>query len=179
MRKHGPSAAAENRRRGSLARACMVKRFLISGVNEDGVFAASKEGTPQGGVISPLLANMYLHYALDLWYERAFCKVCRGRTRPIRYADDFIVCFEYQSDAERFRRDLVTRLAKVTRFPAKQRAWTRARLCGAFDRGWVRGQQCPRRRRRLVVAMGHRTPAGIRYLVRGIGRCQRVWRTVA
>jgi RNA-directed DNA polymerase len=90
----------------------MVKRFLISGVTEDGVFTASEEGTPQGGVISPLLANMYLHYALDLWYERAFRKVCRGRTRLIRYADDFVVCFEYQSDAERFRRDLVTRLAK-------------------------------------------------------------------
>ena len=90
----------------------MVKRFLISGVTEDGVFTASEEGTPQGGVISPLLANMYLHYALDLWYERAFRKVCQGRTRLIRYADDFVVCFECQADAERFRRDLVTRLAK-------------------------------------------------------------------
>ena len=90
----------------------MVKRFLISGVSEDGVFTASEEGTPQGGVISPLLANMYLHYVLDLWYERAFRKVCRGRTRLIRYADDFVVCFACQADAERFRRELVTRLAK-------------------------------------------------------------------
>lgn len=90
----------------------MVKRFLIAGVTEEGVFTASEEGTPQGGVISPLLANMYLHYALDLWYERAFRKVCRGRTRLIRYADDFVVCFECQEDAERFRSELVTRLAK-------------------------------------------------------------------
>jgi len=66
----------------------MVKRFLIAGVTEEGVFTASEEGTPQGGVISPLLANVYLHYVLDLWYERAFRKVCRGRTRLIRYADD-------------------------------------------------------------------------------------------
>lgn len=90
----------------------MVKRFLIAGVTEEGVFTASEEGTPQGGVISPLLANLYLHYVLDLWYERAFRKVCRGRTRLIRYADDFVVCFEYQADAERFQRELVTRLAK-------------------------------------------------------------------
>ena len=90
----------------------MVKRFLIAGVTEDGVFTASEEGTPQGGVISPLLANMYLHYALDLWYERVFRKRCLGRTRLIRYADDFVVCFECQADAERLRSELVTRLAK-------------------------------------------------------------------
>ena len=90
----------------------MVKRFLIAGVTEEGVFTASEEGTPQGGVISPLLANLYLQYVLDLWYERAFRKVCRGRTRLIRYADDFVVCFQCQADGERFRCELVARLAK-------------------------------------------------------------------
>ena len=49
-----------------------VKRFLKSGVQEDGAIRASSEGTPQGGVVSPVLANVYLHYALDLWFERSF-----------------------------------------------------------------------------------------------------------
>lgn len=90
----------------------MVKRFLRAGVTEDGALSASEEGTPQGGVISPLLANVYLHYVLDLWYAKAFRRVCHGQSRLIRYADDFVVCFACQADAERFRRELVTRLAK-------------------------------------------------------------------
>ena len=90
----------------------MVKRFLIAGITEDGVFSASEEGTPQGGVISPLLANVYLHYVLDRWFEKEFRKGCYGRTRLIRYADDFVVCFQYQSEAEEFQRQLVARLAE-------------------------------------------------------------------
>jgi len=72
----------------------MVKRFLKAGVSEDGTITVSEEGTPQGGVISPLLANIYLHYALDLWFEKVFRKRCRGMARLIRYADDFVVCFQ-------------------------------------------------------------------------------------
>ena len=56
----------------------MVKRFLRAGVYEDGSVTVSDEGTPQGGVISPLLANIYLHYALDLWFEKAYRKTCTG-----------------------------------------------------------------------------------------------------
>ena len=59
----------------------------------------SDEGTPQGGVISPLLANIYLYYALDLWFEKIVRKRCTGFARMIRYADDFVVCFQYQLDA--------------------------------------------------------------------------------
>jgi hypothetical protein len=73
---------------------------------------ASEEGVPQGGSISPLLANVYLHYALDLWFEKVFRKSCAGRARLIRYADDFVVCFAKQADAERFRSELVVRLGK-------------------------------------------------------------------
>jgi RNA-directed DNA polymerase len=90
----------------------MIKRFLIAGYVEDGKWIKGTKGTPQGGVISPLLANIYLHYALDLWYERVFRKGCQGYTRMIRYADDFLVCFQRKEEAERFMTELKERLAK-------------------------------------------------------------------
>jgi len=89
-----------------------VKRFLIAGVFEDGEIAETEKGTPQGGVISPLLANVYLHYSLDLWFARVFSRSCDGKSRLIRYADDFVVCFQRESDARRFRADLEERLGK-------------------------------------------------------------------
>lgn len=88
----------------------MVKRFLKAGVAEDGSVTVSDEGTPQGGVISPLLANIYLHYALDLWFEKVYRKSCTGYARLIRYCDDFVVCFQYKPDAERFHAELGKRL---------------------------------------------------------------------
>jgi len=90
----------------------MVKRFLRAGMLEDGELLASDEGTPQGGVISPLLANIYLHYALDLWFEKVFRKSCTGFARLIRFADDFVACFQKDEDAERFREELGKRLGK-------------------------------------------------------------------
>ena len=90
----------------------MVKRFLKAGVAEDGSVTVSDEGTPQGGVISPLLANIYLHYALDLWFEKVHSKSCTGYARLIRYADDFVVCFQRKADADRFRMELPKRLGK-------------------------------------------------------------------
>jgi group II intron reverse transcriptase/maturase len=90
----------------------MVKRFLKAGVVEDGTITVSDAGTPQGGVISPLLANIYLHYALDLWFEKVVRKKCTGFARMIRYADDFVVCFQYKTDAEKFRRGLGIRLGR-------------------------------------------------------------------
>ena len=89
-----------------------VKRFLIAGVLEDGVLVATEEGTPQGGIISPMLANIYLHYCLDLWFMRSFARTCEGRARLIRYADDFVVCFQRKCDAKRFRAELDGRLGK-------------------------------------------------------------------
>jgi group II intron reverse transcriptase/maturase len=90
----------------------MVKRFLKAGVAEDGNVTVSDEGTPQGGVISPILANIYLHYTLDLWFEKIHRKSCKGFARLIRYADDFVVCFQYKAEAERFRIELGERLGK-------------------------------------------------------------------
>ena len=87
-----------------------IKRFLKAGIQEEGIFRASERGTPQGGVISPLLANIYLHYTLDIWFTRGFIKTCTGTARLIRYADDFVVCFQTEADAKRFRVEMEERL---------------------------------------------------------------------
>lgn len=87
-----------------------IKRFLKAGISEDGACRASDRGTPQGGVISPLLANIYLHYTLDLWFQRRFHKSCTGTARLIRYADDYVACFEQEADAIRFRKEMEERL---------------------------------------------------------------------
>jgi group II intron reverse transcriptase/maturase len=92
----------------------MVKRFLKAGIVEEGKLLMSEEGTPQGGVISPLLANIYLHYVLDLWFERRFKRSCSGVARLIRYCDDFVVCFEKQEEAERFRKELIEPLVQFS-----------------------------------------------------------------
>lgn len=90
----------------------MVWRMLKGGVMEDGLTRASEEGTPQGGSLSPLLSNIYLHYVLDLWFERVIRKQSRGEAYFFRFADDFLACFQYREDAERFYRMLPERLGK-------------------------------------------------------------------
>jgi RNA-directed DNA polymerase len=90
----------------------LIVRFLKSGVMEDGLVRASDEGVPQGGNLSPLLSNVYLHYTLDLWFERRFKRTCRGEAYYFRYADDFLACFQYREDAERFLHELGERLAQ-------------------------------------------------------------------
>ena len=71
-----------------------------------------RQGTPQGGVISPLLANIYLHFVLDLWFEKRFKPMCQGEAYLVRFADDFVVSFQYKRDAERFQRQLGARFAR-------------------------------------------------------------------
>src|SRR6266567_4914157 len=91
----------------------LIRKWLRAGIlGEDGKVIHPQTGTPQGGVISPVLANIYLHYALDLWFERVVRPQQRGRCRMIRYADDFVACFEYRHEAEAFERALKERLAK-------------------------------------------------------------------
>jgi RNA-directed DNA polymerase len=87
----------------------LVRKWLVAGYMERGVVTRTGEGTPQGGPISPLLANIYLHYVLDLWFEKKFKKTCRGETALIRYADDFVVCFERKDEAERFLKEMEER----------------------------------------------------------------------
>lgn len=90
----------------------LIRRFLKAGILEDGQRRATEEGVPQGGTCSPLLANVYLHYTLDLWFDRVFARTCRGEAYLVRYADDFVACFQYKDDAERFYEALQVRLAK-------------------------------------------------------------------
>jgi RNA-directed DNA polymerase len=89
----------------------ILRRFLKAGVMADGVFSATEEGTPQGGLVSPVLANIYLHYVLDWWFEGRVTKACRGKAYLIRYADDFVACFQEEADARQFVRELAERLA--------------------------------------------------------------------
>jgi group II intron reverse transcriptase/maturase len=90
----------------------IIDRFLKAGVLEDGVFGASEQGTPQGGLVSPALANIYLHYVLDVWFEKRYARSCRGKAFLVRYADDFVACFSLEEDAKRFTLELKRRLAE-------------------------------------------------------------------
>ena len=75
-------------------------------------FIKPTSGTPQGGVISPILANIYLHYALDIWFEKQVKPNLKGRAMLVRYADDFVVAFQFRDEARRFYRELPKRLKK-------------------------------------------------------------------
>jgi group II intron reverse transcriptase/maturase len=88
----------------------LIRRFLKAGIQEDGQHKASEMGTPQGGVISPLLANIYLHYTLDLWFEKCIKRQCEGYARLIRYADDYVVCFQDEAEARNFMTAMEVRL---------------------------------------------------------------------
>jgi RNA-directed DNA polymerase len=88
----------------------LIQRFLRAGVMEGGVRHETLVGTPQGGLISPVMANVYLHYVLDLWFQGVVRKQCKGAAYIVRYADDFVCCFEFKEDATTFYEALVERL---------------------------------------------------------------------
>ena len=79
----------------------LIVRFLKAGVIEEGKFHKTETGTPQGGILSPVLANIYLHYVLDLWFEKIIKKESRGYVDIVRYADDFIILVQYKDEAHR------------------------------------------------------------------------------
>ena len=91
----------------------LIGKWLKAGVlEEDGKVVHPATGIPQGGIISPVLANIYLHYVLDLWVEHRVKKESQGEVMMMRYADDFVCAFQYQEDAVRFEQDLAKRLGK-------------------------------------------------------------------
>jgi len=89
-----------------------VKRFLKAGVMEGDKHYDAEEGVPQGGLISPILSNVYLHYVIDMWFEKAVKAACKGKAEMIRYADDVVFCFESERDAFAFYGALKERLKK-------------------------------------------------------------------
>lgn len=92
----------------------LTRKFLKAGYMKDNEFHETEEGTPQGGVISPILANLYLHVALDNWFDGEFKKLCKGEAYIVRYADDFVCMFQYESDAKMFYEMLINRFAQFS-----------------------------------------------------------------
>lgn len=90
----------------------MIDKWLKAGVLEEGQLRRSREGTPQGGVISPLISNLYLHHVIDRWFEEEVKPRMKGRCRLVRYADDFVMLFEAEADGERVSEVLGKRLEK-------------------------------------------------------------------
>ncbi|HEY5358657.1 MAG TPA: reverse transcriptase domain-containing protein [Streptosporangiaceae bacterium] len=91
----------------------LIGKWLAAGVVEDGTWAETDRGSPQGSSVSPLLANVYLHYVLDLWADWWRRRHAHGDVIIIRFADDFIVGFEHRQDAERFRDELGGRFVRL------------------------------------------------------------------
>ena len=92
----------------------LIRRWLKAGVLEDGEIHPTEEGTPQGRSISVLLSNLYLHYVLDLWFERVVKPRLRGEACMVRYIDDFVLCFQYRADALRVQEALAKRLRRFS-----------------------------------------------------------------
>jgi len=91
----------------------LIRKWLKAGIlEEDGRVVYPVTGTPQGGVVSAVLANIYLHYALDLWFDKIVKPRCKGDVMLMRFADDFVCCFQYQEDERRFSKVLDKRLGK-------------------------------------------------------------------
>jgi group II intron reverse transcriptase/maturase len=108
----------------------LIGKWLRAGAMQDGVVVRSEEGTPQGGPISCILANIYLHFSLDLWFERKFKRQIQGEAYLVRFVDDFVVSFQYQADAEEFQRKLRERFARFNLELAEEK--TRLLLFGRF-----------------------------------------------
>jgi len=89
-----------------------IKRFLKSGIMDGGKYINTELGVPQGGSASAILANVYLHYVLDMWFEKAIKKSSAGMAEMVRYADDVVFCFQYENEAKAFYEALKARLAK-------------------------------------------------------------------
>ena len=90
----------------------LIVRMLKAGIIEEGMKYETPKGTPQGGSASPIFGNIYLHYVIDIWYEKIVREHCQGNAYMVRYADDAVFCFQYEEDAKRFYKSFVKRLGK-------------------------------------------------------------------
>jgi RNA-directed DNA polymerase len=111
----------------------LIGRMLKAGIMEDGLVQATEEGTPQGSILSPVLSNVYLHFVLDLWFQRRVRRRCRGEAYLFRFADDFLAGFQYQTDAESFLESLGERLEGFQLELAEEK--TRCLAFGRYARG--------------------------------------------
>jgi group II intron reverse transcriptase/maturase len=103
----------------------LIKKWLRAGIlEEDGRVVHPATGTPQGGIVSPVLSNIYLHYVLDLWFEKEVARGCLGQCKLVRYADDFVGAFESRWEAEAFEAKLKERLAKFELEVAEEKTQT-------------------------------------------------------
>ena len=110
----------------------IIKRFLASGIIENEMYYELDKGTPQGGIISPILANVYLHFVQDLWVEKIVKPKSRGEVYYVRYADDSQICFQYKDDAQRYYASLISRLSRFGLEVAKDK--TRIIAFGRFTK---------------------------------------------
>jgi len=108
----------------------LIAKWLRAGALRAGVAIPTEEGTPQGGPISPVLSNIYLHFTLDLWFEKKFKSQCRGEAYLVRFADDFVGSFQFRDDAQKFQHELRERFAKFNLELAEDK--TRLLLFGRF-----------------------------------------------
>lgn len=110
----------------------LILKWLKAGVMENGLKLKSISGVPQGGPVSCILSNIYLHYVLDLWFEKKVKKSCKGEAHLVRYVDDYVVCFQYKSDAETFSKLIEERFSKFNLRLAEEK--TRRITFGRFAR---------------------------------------------
>jgi group II intron reverse transcriptase/maturase len=167
----------------------LIQKWLNAGVMEEGKLTQPEVGTPQGGSVSPLLANVYLHYVLDLWAQQWRQKQSRGDVMIVRYADDFIVGFQHKSDAERFLSELrerfakfglelhpdKTRLLEFGRFAAANREKRGSgkpetfnflgftHVCGQTKKGWFQVRRLTMRKRMRAKLLEVKTELGRRW----------------
>lgn len=124
----------------------LIQKWLKAGIlDTDGMVIHPETGTPQGGMVSPVLANVYLHFALDLWFEKIVKAHCKGDAMIIRYADDFVCAFQYHSDAVKFFRVLPKRLGKFCLSVAPEKT------------GMIRFSRFHPSRRRRIIFLGFET----------------------
>jgi RNA-directed DNA polymerase len=119
----------------------VLSRMLKAESLEDGLVEAAEVGTPQGAILSPLLSNVYLHYVLDIWFQRRVRRHCRGAAFLFRFADDFLAWFQYRTDAEAFLERLKERMAGFHLELAEEK--TRHLECGRYARAnaYQRGEK--------------------------------------